>query len=178
MSHKCMSCDTLIPDGKKFCSPQCELEYYENKKEPDKHLDEKEAYEYAAYTERMTAKGAEERILPIEKWRKQKAKMEKAVKPIAYGNLDADVEEVLRYMGIDKETYGKQFAYRNWVKTVESIKRFSGMDYKMFKNRLRTILGMQDRYTEEYIDSIISWEVAQLSKDCIIYVGIPEKKGD
>jgi len=97
-------------------------------------------------------------------------------KNIMVDPIQQDIEKTLNFMGINKSSYGKPYAYNNWYNLIEFIKKNSGLRYnEIVKPRLRSIMGMQHRYIDEYMETLFSWEVILLKEGCIVYKGCPEE---
>jgi hypothetical protein len=90
---------------------------------------------------------------------------------------DTTIEAVLKYIGIEKTNFTKSVAYRHWERFVQFIMENSGKSWNEFvRPRLRSYLGIDFRYIENYLESCLAWGVMKLENGNVVFVGLP--KGD
>ncbi len=90
--------------------------------------------------------------------------------------IDPTIEAVLKYMGIEKENFTKDVAYRHWERFVRFIRDNSGKSWNDFlRPRLRSYVGIDYRYLDDYLESCLSWGIVKLVDGNVIFVGLPKK---
>jgi len=89
---------------------------------------------------------------------------------------DQTIEQVLRYIGIEKDNFAKNIAYYHWTRFIEFTRNNSGKNWKTFiKPRLRSYVGIDHRYLEDYLDSCLSWGIMKLVDGNLFFIGVPDK---
>ena len=89
--------------------------------------------------------------------------------------IDPTIEAVLGYMGIEKENFTKDVAYRHWARFIQFIKDNSGKSWDNFlKPRLRSYIGIDYRYLDDFLESCLSWGTVELRNGNAVFIGIPE----
>lgn len=90
------------------------------------------------------------------------------------GNIK-EVENILSYIGINKESFGKSHAYNNWVTFVGCLIKWNGKSWnELIKPRCRSKVGIGERYLEEYLNSLIAWEVVKLVDGRVVLLDFME----
>ena len=90
---------------------------------------------------------------------------------------DPNIEAILKHMGIEKSNFGKRVAYQHWHRFVEFLKNNSGKKWNDFlRPRLRSYIGIDFRYIDDYLESCISWEIVALENDTLVFIGIPKEE--
>lgn len=89
-------------------------------------------------------------------------------------SVETTIEAVLKYIGIEKSNFSKSVSYRHWEKFVQFVKENSGKSWSNFvRPRLRSLIGVDFRYIDGYLDSCLAWEVMKLENGSIVFVGLP-----
>jgi hypothetical protein len=92
---------------------------------------------------------------------------------------DSSIETVLKYMGIDKANFTKNVAYRHWELFIRFVRDNSGRSWDGFiRPRLRSFIGINYRYLEEFVECCLAWETVTLEDGNLVFIGVPngEKK--
>lgn len=91
-------------------------------------------------------------------------------------NTDPTIEVVLKYIGIEKKNFTKDVAYRHWERFVEFARNNSGKSWGNFiKPRLRSYIGIDYRYIDDFLDSCLSWGVIELKDGNLFFLGVPKE---
>ena len=89
--------------------------------------------------------------------------------------FDETIEVVLKYIGIEKENFTKDVAYRHWARFIRFIMDNSGKSWDNFlKPRLRSYIGIDYRYLDDFLESCLSWGAVELRNGNVIFIGIPD----
>jgi hypothetical protein len=87
------------------------------------------------------------------------------------------VEEVLKFIGIEKQNFSKSIAYSHWERFITFLMKNSGKNWNdSIKPRLRSYIGVDGRYLEDYLKCLISWGIVKLDNGNQIFLGIPEEE--
>ena len=66
-------------------------------------------------------------------------------------------------MGIEKQNFSKPVAYTHWDRFVRFSMENSGKNWNdSIKPRLRSYIGVDGRYLEDYLKACIAWGVVKL----------------
>jgi predicted nucleic acid-binding Zn ribbon protein len=108
-------------------------------------------------------------------------KGEKQSKPITKTLVlyqsNPQVEAVLKYIGIEKQNISKSIAYTHWERFVRFCMENSGKSWNdSIKPRLRSYIGVDSRYLEDYLKACIAWGVVKLEDGNLIFLGIPKEE--
>jgi hypothetical protein len=108
-------------------------------------------------------------------------KGEKQKKPLIKPNLnyesDPQVEAVLKHIGIEKQNFSKSIAYTHWERFIKFIMENSGKNWNDFiKPRLRSYIGIDNRYLEDFLKSCLAWDIVRLDNGNLIFLGIPKEE--
>lgn len=88
---------------------------------------------------------------------------------------DASIEDVLKFMGIEKANFTKDVAYRHWALFVKFIKDYSGESWDKFvRPRLRSYIGINYRYLSEFLECCLSWGTVKLEDGNVVFGGVPQ----
>lgn len=89
------------------------------------------------------------------------------------------IEAVLRYIGIEKDNFSKHVAYRHWERFIRFIRDNSGENWDNFlRPRLRSYIGIDYRYINDYLDACIAWGIMKLVNGQLVFIGIPKQEGE
>lgn len=92
---------------------------------------------------------------------------------------DPQVEAVLKYIGIEKQNLSKSIAYTHWERFINFIMENSGKNWNDFiKPRLRSYIGVDHRYIEDYLKSCMAWGIVKLDNGNLIFLGIPKEESN
>ena len=87
-----------------------------------------------------------------------------------------NVETILEYIGATKQNL-RADAYNHWHRFIEYCKRNSGKSWKdEIRPRLRSWIGVDFRYIDDYLESCLSWGVLELCDGVLIFKGIPDSE--
>jgi hypothetical protein len=90
---------------------------------------------------------------------------------------DSSVETVLKYMGIDKANFTKNVAYRHWELFIKFVRDNSGRSWDGFiRPRLRSFIGINYRYLEEFVECCLAWETVVLEDGNLVFIGVPKRE--
>ena len=81
-------------------------------------------------------------------------------------------ESILEYMGVTTNNV-RQDAYNHWSRFVDFCKKNSGKHWKNdIRPKLRSWIGVDFRYIDDYLSSCLAWGIIELKDDILIFKGI------
>ena len=98
-------------------------------------------------------------------------------KPNLVYSENQQIESVLKHIGIEKQNLSKSIAYTHWERFISFITENSGRNWNDFiKPRLRSYIGVDTRYLEDYLKSCLAWDIVKLDNGKLVFLGIPKEK--
>ena len=86
-----------------------------------------------------------------------------------------NVETILAYIGITPENV-RQDAYNHWYRFIDFCKRNFGKEWKHdIRPKLRSWIGVDFRYIDDYLESCLSWGIMELDDGILNFKGIPDE---
>lgn len=89
---------------------------------------------------------------------------------------DSSIENVLKYMGIEKANFAKNVAYRHWELFIKFVRDNSERSWDEFiRPRLRSFIGINYRYLGEFLECCLAWETVILEDGNLFFIGVPKE---
>jgi len=85
-----------------------------------------------------------------------------------------NIETILAYIGITHDNV-RVDAYNHWCRFIEFCKKYSGKDWRHdIRPKLRSWIGIDYRYIDDYLESCMSWGILDLNNGILIFRGLPD----
>ena len=89
-------------------------------------------------------------------------------------NEKSNLETILAYIGITHDNV-RVDAYNHWKRFIEFCKSNSGKDWRHnIRPKLRSWIGVDYRYIDDYLESCISWGILDLNDGILVFRGLPD----
>ena len=83
------------------------------------------------------------------------------------------IETILTYIGITHDNV-RVDAYNHWRRFIDFCKKYSGKDWRHdVRPKLRSWIGVDYRYIDDYLESCMSWRILDLNNGILIFRGLP-----
>ena len=87
---------------------------------------------------------------------------------------EPSIETILSYIGITHENV-RVDAYNHWQRFIEFCRKYSGKDWRHdVRPKLRSWIGVDYRYIDDYLESCMSWGILDLNDGILVFRGLPD----
>lgn len=106
---------------------------------------------------------------------KELAKANQELK-IVNSNFNIENEEILKYIGITTHNV-RPDAYNHWLRFIDFCKKNSGKKWKDdIRLKLRSYIGVDFRYIDDYFNCCLSWNIFDLKNDILYFKELPKEE--
>jgi len=84
------------------------------------------------------------------------------------------IETILSHIGITHDNV-RVDAYNHWRRFIEFCRKYSGKTWKDdIRPKLRSWIGVDYRYIDDYLESCMSWGILELDDGILVFRGLPD----